>query len=185
MAEFTNYHSPPRRCQENKWLLCVMSSSATRFYALRFLLARQCWIIFLSESLWYDVRFTGQGSVFEGLKLFCTPGMDPSWMVLPFDAPLYVVSMNIVRSSNQFMLLSFWIYRESLDFIINFCSLIHAYTTWSQMCRFWSILWSGIYMWIWLIEQVKNFILFGDIHKSIYFLCWKDDGAIYSFELIY
>jgi cleavage and polyadenylation specificity factor subunit 1 len=40
-------------------------------------------------------------------------------MVLPFDAPLYVVSMNIV----------------------------------------------------------KNFILFGDIHKSIYFLCWKDDGA--------
>lgn len=25
--------------------------------------------------------------------------------------------------------------------------------------------------------QVKNFILFGDIHKSIYFLCWKEDGA--------
>jgi hypothetical protein len=94
-----------------------------------------------------------------------------------FDAPLYVVSLNIVRSSNQFMLPSFWIHRKSLDFIINFCSLIHAYTTWSQMCRFWSILRSSIYMWIWLIEQVKNFILFGDIHKSIYFLCWKDDGA--------
>jgi cleavage and polyadenylation specificity factor subunit 1 len=25
--------------------------------------------------------------------------------------------------------------------------------------------------------QVKNFVLFGDIHKSIYFLCWKEDGA--------
>jgi hypothetical protein len=94
-----------------------------------------------------------------------------------FDAPLYVVSLNIVRSSNQFMLPSFWFHWKSLDFIINFCSLIHAYTTWSQMCRFWSILRSSIYMWIWLIEQVKNFILFGDIHKSIYFLCWKEDGA--------
>jgi len=28
-----------------------------------------------------------------------------------------------------------------------------------------------------LFAQVKNFILFGDIHKSIYFLCWKEDGA--------
>lgn len=25
--------------------------------------------------------------------------------------------------------------------------------------------------------QVKNFILFGDIYKSIYFLCWKEDGV--------
>ena len=25
--------------------------------------------------------------------------------------------------------------------------------------------------------QVKNFVLFGDIHKSIYFLCWKEEGA--------
>jgi len=24
---------------------------------------------------------------------------------------------------------------------------------------------------------VKNFVLFGDIHKSIYFLCWKEDCA--------
>lgn len=24
---------------------------------------------------------------------------------------------------------------------------------------------------------MKNFVLFGDIHKSIYFLCWKEDGA--------
>lgn len=28
-----------------------------------------------------------------------------------------------------------------------------------------------------VIVQVKNFILFGDIHKSIYFLCWREDGA--------
>lgn len=27
------------------------------------------------------------------------------------------------------------------------------------------------------LNIVKNFILFGDIHKSIYFLCWKEDGA--------
>lgn len=25
--------------------------------------------------------------------------------------------------------------------------------------------------------QVKNFILLGDIHKSIYFLSWKEQGA--------
>ncbi|KAJ7555735.1 hypothetical protein O6H91_05G052500 [Diphasiastrum complanatum] len=25
--------------------------------------------------------------------------------------------------------------------------------------------------------NVKNFVLFGDIHKSIYFLCWKEEGA--------
>lgn len=27
------------------------------------------------------------------------------------------------------------------------------------------------------LNIVKNFVLFGDIHKSIYFLCWKEDGA--------
>lgn len=27
------------------------------------------------------------------------------------------------------------------------------------------------------ISQVKNFILLGDIHKSIYFLSWKEQGA--------
>lgn len=26
-------------------------------------------------------------------------------------------------------------------------------------------------------SQVKNFILLGDIHKSIYFLSWKEQGA--------
>ena len=25
--------------------------------------------------------------------------------------------------------------------------------------------------------QVKNFVLFGDIHKSIYFLSWKEQGS--------
>ena len=27
------------------------------------------------------------------------------------------------------------------------------------------------------IVQVKNFILLGDIHKSIYFLSWKEQGS--------
>ncbi|KAH7436763.1 hypothetical protein KP509_05G035200 [Ceratopteris richardii] len=27
------------------------------------------------------------------------------------------------------------------------------------------------------LNIVKNFVLFGDIHKSIYFLCWKEEGA--------
>lgn len=27
------------------------------------------------------------------------------------------------------------------------------------------------------LSQVKNFILLGDIHKSIYFLSWKEQGA--------
>ncbi|MCO5593054.1 hypothetical protein L7F22_047059 [Adiantum nelumboides] len=27
------------------------------------------------------------------------------------------------------------------------------------------------------LNIVKNFVLFGDIHKSIYFMCWKEDGA--------
>lgn len=27
------------------------------------------------------------------------------------------------------------------------------------------------------LVQVKNFILLGDIHKSIYFLSWKEQGA--------
>lgn len=30
---------------------------------------------------------------------------------------------------------------------------------------------------IWIFFQVKNFILLGDIHKSIYFLSWKEQGA--------
>jgi cleavage and polyadenylation specificity factor subunit 1 len=28
-----------------------------------------------------------------------------------------------------------------------------------------------------LLLQVKNFILLGDIHKSIYFLSWKEQGS--------
>lgn len=28
-----------------------------------------------------------------------------------------------------------------------------------------------------IILQVKNFILLGDIHKSIYFLSWKEQGS--------
>lgn len=28
-----------------------------------------------------------------------------------------------------------------------------------------------------ILLQVKNFILLGDIHKSIYFLSWKEQGA--------
>lgn len=28
-----------------------------------------------------------------------------------------------------------------------------------------------------ILFQVKNFVLLGDIHKSIYFLNWKEQGA--------
>ena len=29
----------------------------------------------------------------------------------------------------------------------------------------------------WILLQVKNFILIGDVHESIYFLTWKEQGA--------
>jgi hypothetical protein len=177
MAELTNHHSPSKRCQENKWLLYnVKFCNSLLCFAIFVVKAMLNYILIRVSVIWRLVYKPGKCIRRPKIILHTWNGSELNGVAF-FDAPLYVVSLNIIRSSNQFMLPTFWIHRKSLDFIINFCSLIHAYTTWSQMCRFWSILRSSIYMWIWLIEQVKNFILFGDIHKSIYFLHWKDVGA--------
>lgn len=71
-----------------------------------------------------------------------------------FDVPpLYVVSLNTVR-------------------IIHYISVLLIHNKWSRFgfCKVSYVLPINVI-------QVKNFILLGDIHKSIYFLSWKEQGA--------